>query len=68
VRGIVAGLPSLLILPFGWVTIASRPLESWLLILLRYWMEPKLYTWQSPLLKTRHTTARAVAKKNSKEG
>jgi hypothetical protein len=39
-------LPAILVLPFGWVAIAHRPLEVWLLVLLRYWFQPRLYTWQ----------------------
>ena len=38
-------LPAVLIVPFGWVAIAGRPLEAWVLCLLRYWLTPRVYTW-----------------------
>jgi hypothetical protein len=38
-------LPAFLVLPFGWLVIAGRPLETWLLILLRYWLTPKRYCY-----------------------
>jgi hypothetical protein len=44
-RVILSGLPSLLLLPFGVIAFAGRPLESWLLVFVRYWVEPRLYTW-----------------------
>jgi hypothetical protein len=45
-RVLVAGLPAVVLLPFGWITVAGRPLEAWLLVLLRYWLQPKTYTWR----------------------
>jgi hypothetical protein len=62
VRGIVAGLPGLLILPFGWFSVQGRPLEAWLFVLLRYWMTPRVYTWQSSSL--RNTSAKAATTGN----
>ena|SRR5436305_1551131 len=38
-------LPAVLIVPFGWISIGSRPLEAWVLVLLRYWCAPKVYAW-----------------------
>jgi hypothetical protein len=66
-RVMVAGFPSLFILPFAWITVAGRPLESWLLTLLRYWMEPKVYTWQSSPLPAYRSTLRTSARKSNNE-
>jgi hypothetical protein len=41
-------LPAALVLPFGWASPAGRPLEVWLLILLRYWLQPRVYLWHLP--------------------
>lgn len=29
------------------ISIAGRPLEIWLLVLVRYWQRPKVYLWRS---------------------
>lgn len=45
-RLILTALPILLILPFGWFSIAGRTLDAWLLIILRYRFQRKTHIWQ----------------------
>jgi hypothetical protein len=70
-RAVVAGLPALLILPFGWISIQGRPLETWLFVLLRYWSQPKIYHWQqfgtATTTRHRHTTQTTAIPATSKE-
>jgi len=40
---IPAGVAAALVL----ISIADRPLEVWLLVLVRYWQRPKVYLWRS---------------------
>jgi hypothetical protein len=46
-------MPALLVLPFGWISIAGRPLEVWGLLLLRYWFTPRIYEWQRPVAQSK---------------
>ena len=46
VRLILAGLPVLVLLPFGWLSIQGRTLDAWLLVVLRYRLQPKICIWQ----------------------
>jgi hypothetical protein len=39
--------PGILLLFVAFKQVADRPLEVWLLILLRYWLQPKIYLWRS---------------------
>ena len=45
-RIVLAALPVLLLLPFGFVSIAGRTLDAWLVVLLRYRFEPRTYIWR----------------------
>ncbi len=52
-RFILAGLPVLILLPFGWVKIAGRTLDAWLLVIVRYQMQPKICVWQQRTIAAR---------------
>lgn len=43
----LAAVPAALALLVAFKQVAGRPLEVWLLVLLRYWLQPKVYLWRS---------------------
>ena len=47
VRVALSLLPAVLLAALAMISIADRPLELWLLILVRYWQRPKMYVWSS---------------------
>ena len=47
----IALLPVVAALALALLSVAGRPLEVWLLVLLRYWRVPQTYVWRS--LRTR---------------
>jgi hypothetical protein len=42
-----AAIPGIILLFVAFKQIAGRPLEVWLLVFLRYWLQPKVYLWRS---------------------
>ena len=42
----VAAIPGIVLLFVAFKQIAGRPLEVWMLVLLRYWLQPKVYLWR----------------------
>lgn len=44
---VVTAIPGMLLLFVAFKQVADRPLEVWLLVLLRYWLQPKIYLWRS---------------------
>ncbi len=40
-------IPGIILLLVAFKQIAGRPLEVWLLVFLRYWLQPKVYLWHS---------------------
>ncbi len=42
-----AAIPGIILLIVAFKQVAGRPLEVWLLVLLRYWLQPKVYLWRS---------------------
>jgi hypothetical protein len=59
-RLLVVGLLMVLTLLWTICTIAGRPLEDWLLILLRYYRLPRVYLWQPLTLPVAETRSTAV--------
>jgi|GEM_PF-3131463 len=47
VRVGIAILPAAAALALALVSVAGRPLEVWLLVLVRYWQQPRTYVWRS---------------------
>ena len=47
IRVSIAVLPAAAALALALVSVAGRPLEVWLLVLLRYWQQPRTYVWRS---------------------
>ncbi len=43
----IAGLPTAAAAALALILVASRPLEVWLLVLFRYWQQPRVYLWRS---------------------
>lgn len=58
IRGIGIGMVILLTILDAFLQIANRSLESWLLVLYRYWQIPKIYLWH-PVPRTPISPARA---------
>jgi hypothetical protein len=46
-RLLIALVPVGLALAIAFLTIAGRPLETWLLVLLRFWARPRRLVWRS---------------------
>lgn len=42
-----AAIPGIILLVVAFKQVAGRPLEVWMLILLRYWLQPKVYLWRT---------------------
>jgi hypothetical protein len=42
-----AAIPGIILLFVAFKQVAGRHLEVWLLVLLRYWLQPKVYLWRS---------------------
>ena len=42
-----AAIPGIILLFVAFKQIAGRPLEVWLLVFLRYWLQPKVYLWRT---------------------
>lgn len=47
VRAGIAVLPAAAALALALLSVAGRPLEVWLLVLVRYWQQPRTYVWRS---------------------
>ena len=46
-RIVLALVPAGLAAVLALISVADRPLEIWLLVLVRYWQRPKIYLWRS---------------------
>jgi PrgI family protein len=60
-RIVLALVPVGLAAALALISIADRPLEVWLLVLLRYWQRPRIYLWRSLRMSTQqqqHTRER----------
>ncbi len=43
----LALIPAAIAAAVALISVADRPLEVWLLVLLRYWQRPRIYLWRS---------------------
>ena len=43
----LALVPAALAVALAMISVADRPLEVWLLVLMRYWQRPRIYLWRS---------------------
>ena len=43
----MALVPAGIAVALAFITVADRPLEVWLLVLVRYWQRPQVYLWRS---------------------
>jgi len=43
----LALIPAAITAAVAMISVADRPLEVWLLVLLRYWQRPRIYLWRS---------------------
>ncbi len=43
----IALVPAGVAVALAFITVADRPLEVWLLVLVRYWQRPQVYLWRS---------------------
>ena len=43
----LALVPAGIAVALAFITVADRPLEVWLLVLVRYWQRPQVYLWRS---------------------
>jgi hypothetical protein len=43
----LALLPAGIAVALAFIAVADRPLEVWLLVLVRYWQRPQVYLWRS---------------------
>lgn len=51
---VLAALPVVLALIVAFKQVADRPLEVWALVLLRYWLQPRVCVWRSVRAERRH--------------
>ena len=47
IRIALALVPAALAATLAMISVADRPLEVWLLVLVRYWQRPRIYLWRS---------------------
>jgi hypothetical protein len=47
IRMALALVPAALAATLAMISLADRPLEVWLLVLVRYWQRPRIYLWRS---------------------
>ncbi len=43
----LALVPAVCAATLALISVADRPLELWLLVLVRYWQRPRIYVWRS---------------------
>lgn len=43
----LALVPAALAVALAMISVADRPLEVWLLVLVHYWQRPRIYLWRS---------------------
>src|SRR5258708_3720624 len=43
----IALVPAGIAVALAFIAVADRPLEVWLLVLVRYWQRPRVYLWRS---------------------
>ncbi len=43
----IALIPTAIAATLALISVADRPLEVWLLVLVRYWQRPQVYLWRS---------------------
>jgi hypothetical protein len=46
-RMVLALVPAICAATLALISVADRPLEVWLLVLVRYWQRPRIYVWRS---------------------
>ncbi len=46
-RMVLALMPAVCAATLALISVADRPLEVWLLVLVRYWQRPRIYVWRS---------------------
>ena len=46
-RIVLALVPAGIAAALALISVADRPLEIWLLVLVRYWQRPRIYLWRS---------------------
>ena len=46
-RSGIALVPTGIVVALAFIAVADRPLEVWLLVLVRYWQRPQVYLWRS---------------------
>ncbi len=46
-RSGIALVPAGIAVALAFIAVADRPLEVWLLVLVRYWQRPQVYLWRS---------------------
>ena len=47
IRMALALVPATMAATLALISVADRPLEIWLLVLVRYWQRPRIYLWRS---------------------
>ena len=47
IRMALALVPATMAATLALISVADRPLEIWLLVLVRYWQRPRVYLWRS---------------------
>jgi len=50
----IALIPTALAAALALISVADRPLEVWLLVLVRYWQRPQVYLWRSLRMQQQH--------------
>ena len=61
VRVGIALVPAGIVVAVAFISVAGRPLEIWLLALVRYWQRPRLYLWRSVRLRQPHVDRGSLA-------
>jgi PrgI family protein len=57
-RIVLALIPAAIAATLAMIYVADRPLEVWLLVLVRYWQRPRIYLWRSLRLSTQQQSTR----------
>jgi hypothetical protein len=53
-RIVLALVPAGLAAALAMISVADRPLEVWLLVLVRYWQRPRVYLWCTVRISEQH--------------
>ncbi len=60
-RSGIALVPAGIAVALAFIAVADRPLEVWLLVLVRYWQRPQVYLWRSLVYASSNSKARVIA-------